>query len=168
MKTVTKILLLTVLLGAVMVAQFKDQQGGSSSVSQSLIKQEDSGLLFGWFNLSKLTMHQSYSMSYTTNGSQGYSLGVYTNNLAYQLSDPLVLHLGVNLVASPFNTMGGNFSKDVSGLYLSNVDLTYHPTPSTYLQLSYRQLPAMYWLNNFDSGIGYWPNLGIVGEEESH
>ena len=168
MKIFTKILLLTLFLSAVTIAQFKDQSEVSSSVSQSLIKSEDSGLLFGWFNLSRLTMHQSYSMSYTTNGTQGYSLGVYTNNLMYQLFDPLALHVGVSLVASPFNNVGGSFSKDVSGLYLSNVDLTYHPTPSMYLQLSYRQLPAMYWLNNFDSAIGYWPNLGIVGEEESH
>jgi hypothetical protein len=138
-------MLLTLMLSAAMVAQFKSEPEGSLSVSQSLIKPEDSGLLFGWFNLNRLTMHQSYSMSYTTNGTQGYSLGVYT-----------------------FNNIGGNFSKDVSGIYLSNVDLTYRPSPSMYLQFSYRQLPAMYWLNNFDSPIGYWPNLGITGEEESH
>jgi hypothetical protein len=168
MKRFSYIILLILLFSVAMVAQFKSQPEVSSSVSQSLIKPEDSGLLFGWFNLNRLTMHQSYSMSYTTNGTQGYSLGVYTNNLMYQLSDPLALHVGVSLVHSPFNNIGGNFSKDVSGIYLSNVDLTYRPSPSMYLQLSYRQLPAMYWLNNFDSPLGYWPNLGITGEEESH
>ncbi len=136
MKIFTKILLLTLFLSAVTIAQFKDQSEVSSSVSQSLIKSEDSGLLFGWFNLSRLTMHQSYSMSYTTNGTQGYSLGVYTNNLMYQLFDPLALHVGVSLVASPFNNVGGSFSKDVSGLYLSNVDLTY-PSHAEYVSSTF-------------------------------
>jgi len=64
-------------------------------------------------------MHNSYTLSYTTSGSKGYSLGELTSNIAYQISDPLSVQFDVSLLHSPFNNLGGNFANNISGIYLT-------------------------------------------------
>ena len=162
-----KTALVLFVMSTIAVCQFRSQPEARSSVGESLLRPDDGGLLFGWFDPSRLTIHNSYSLSYTTSGGKGYSLGDLTSNIAYQISNPLSVQFDVSLLHSPFNNLGGNFAKDISGIYLSRAELNYRPSNNMLLQIQYRQLPTMYWLNNYDR-FGYMPMYDRIDEEEIH
>jgi len=167
MKIFSKTIVILVFVSFIAVGQFKSQPEARSSVSESIIRQDDGGLLFGWFDPSRFTINNSYSLSYTTSGGKGLSLGTLTSSLAYQISNPLSLQFDVSLIHSPYNNLGGNFTKEISGVYLSRAELNYRPSKNTLLQIQYRQLPAMYWLNNYD-GFGFMQGMDRIDEEEDH
>ncbi len=166
MKILLKTALTLLLMSVLALGQFKSQPELRSSVAGSLIRQDNGGLLFGWFDPGRLSFHNSYSLSYTTSGGKGYSLGTLTSSLAYQLSDPLSAQFDVSLMHSPFNNLGGRFANDVSGIYLTRAELNYRPSKNTLFQIQYRQLPAMYWYNNYDR-FGFMPEFNRIEEEES-
>jgi hypothetical protein len=151
-------LLLLVVLGTA-PAQFKSQTSSSPGVSSSIVRQDDGGLLFGWFDPGKLIMRQSYSLSYMTSGGHNLSLGVYTNSLSYQISDPLSVQFDVSLMHSPYNNLGSKVGSDLTGLYLTRAQLNYRPSENTMLQLQFRQLPSMYYLNNDRSWGMFGPSF---------
>jgi hypothetical protein len=167
MKIFIKTVLVIIVVSSLAISQFKSQPEARSSVAGSLIRQDDGGLLFGWFDPSRISIHNSYTLSYTTSGGKGYSLGTLTSNLAYQISNPLSVQFDVSLMHSPYNNLGGNFTKDISGIYLTRAQLDYRPSKNTLLQIQYRQLPAMYWLNNFDR-FGFMSGFNQMDEEESN
>jgi len=155
-------LLMYATLGVVLVygsisAQFKTKEIDEPPVSQSFIRSDDSGLLFGWFNPSNLKMTQSYSLSYQTFGQNGFALGVYTNSLSYQISNPLSLQMDVSVMHSPYSSMGSDFSKSLSGIYLTRAELNYRPSENTLFQVQFRQLPAALYYGGYGFGGGsYW------------
>ena len=166
MKILIKTTMVLLVFSALAVCQFRSQQEASSSAGESLLRPDDGGLLFGWFDPSRLTVHNSYSLSYTTSGGKGYSLGDLTSSIAYQISNPLSVQFDVSLLHSPFNNIGGNFANDISGIYLTRAALNYQPSKNMLLQIQYQQLPAMYWLNNFD-GMDFMSHYNRIDEEES-
>lgn len=166
MNIVIKTILLLIVVSFMALGQFKSQPEASSSVSESLIRQDDGGLLFGWFDPSRFSMRNSYSLSYTTSGGKGFSLGTLTSSLAYQISNPLSVQFDISLINSPYNNLGGNFSKEISGVYLSGAELNYRPSKNTLFQIQFQQVPGMYWLNNYDR-IGFMPGFNRIDEEES-
>jgi hypothetical protein len=167
MKILIKTASVLMVVSFMAIGQFKSQPEASSSVTGSMIRQDDGGLLFGWFDPSRFSMRNSYSLSYTTSGGKGFSLGTLTSSLAYQISNPLSVQFDVSLIHSPYNNLGGNFAKDISGVYLSGAELNYRPSKNTLLQIQFQQLPAMYWLNNYDR-FGFMSGFDRIDEEESH
>ncbi len=138
------------------LAQFKTKMNDEPNVGQSLVRSDDSGLLFGWFDPSKLKMAQSFSMSYQTFGQNGFALGVYTNSLSYQVSEPLSLQMDVSVMHSPYNSLGGDFAKSLSGVYLSRAELNYRPSENTLFQIQFRQLPGSLYYGGYGYGGMYW------------
>ena len=167
MKILGKTVLILLLFTTIAVTQFKSQPEARSSAGEALIRPDDGSLLFGWFDPSRLTIHNSYSLSYTTSGGKGYSLGALTSNIGYQLSNSLSAQFDVSLLHSPFNNLGGNFANDISGIYLTRAELNYRPSKNLLFQIQYQQLPAMYWLNNYDR-FGFMPRYDRIDEEDSH
>jgi len=167
MKFLIKMAMMLLICSVIAVSQFRSQPEARSSAGGSLLRPDDGGLLFGWFDPSRLTFHNSYSLSYTTSGGRGYSLGELTSNIAYQISNPLSVQFDVSLMHSPFNNLGGNFANNISGIYLTRAELNYRPSKNMFFQIQYRQLPAMYWLNNYDR-FGFMPSYDRIEEEESH
>jgi hypothetical protein len=149
------------------VCQFRSQPEARSSVAETLIRQDDGGLLFGWFDPNRLTIRNSYSLSYTTSGGKGYSLGELSSSLAYQISNPLSVQFDFSLMHSPFNNLGGNFAKDIAGVYFTRAELNYRPSKNLLFQIQYRQLPSMYWLNNYDR-FSVMPWYERIDDEEIH
>ena len=167
MNILIKTTMVFLIFSAAAMCQFRSQPDARSSVDESLIRPDDGGLLFGWFDPSRLTMHNSYTLSYTTSGGKGYSLGDLTSSIAYKISDPLSVQFDVSLLHSPYNNLGGNFANNISGIYLTRAELDYRPSKNMFLQIQYQQLPAMYWLNNYDR-FGFMPSYDRIDEEESH
>ncbi len=141
----------TLLLGLSATAQWKSKPDEKVPVSESLVRSDRGGLLFGWFDPANFTMGHSYSMSYTTSGGMGYSLGEYTNTMLYQISDPLSVRLDLSLSHSPFDSYGGRLGRELSGFRVSNAELNYRPSENTSLRLQFRQLPANPYLMGFGS-----------------
>jgi hypothetical protein len=167
MKNLILIVIMSFVFSAVTICQFKSRPESVPSVTESMLRPDGGGLLFGWFDPSRFTMRNSYSLSYTTSGGKGYSLGTLTSSLEYQISNPLSVQFDVSLMHSPFSNLGGRFANDVSGIYLTRAELNYRPSKNMLLQIQYRQLPAMYWLNNYDR-FGFMPGSDWIEEEESH
>ena len=151
MKTMMYAVIAVVLIGGSVSAQFKTKMDDEPNVSQSLVRSGDDGFLFGWFDPSRLKMAQSFSMSYQTSGQNGFALGVYTNSLSYQVSDPLSLQMDVSVMHSPYSSIGGDFAKSLSGIYLSRAELNYKPSDNMLFQVQFRQLPP----GLYNSGYGY-------------
>ncbi len=129
-------------------AQFKGSADLKPSVSESIIRPDDGGWLFGLIDPNKLTMHHSFSLSYSSFGRHGLSTGVYTNSLLYRFSNDLDFQADVSFMHSPYNTFGQQFQRDFSGVFLSRAELNYRPSNNMLFSLQYRQLPPMYWLGN--------------------
>lgn len=156
MKTIVPLLLAVLLVNGIAFAQFKTKLNDEPSVSESIVRSDDSGLLFGWFDPGKLKMSQSFSLSYQTFGNQGLSLGVYTNSLSYQISNPLSVQMDVSVVRSPYSSLGSDFTKSLSGIYLSRAELNYKPSDNMLFQIQYRQLPASLYYGGYGYGGSYW------------
>jgi len=132
------------------LAQFKSEQPENRhDVSKSMMRSSD-GLLFGWLDPSRLSMHHSYSLSYSSFGGHGVSVGMYTNSLLYRISDPLDVQFDVSLMHSPYSSFGN--SGDFSGVFLNRAQLNYRPSENMWLQIQFRQIPPMYWWNGGLSG----------------
>ncbi len=156
-----KILILSMFMmtvSSLSYAQFKDQLPNSSGVGSSLVGADNSnGLLFGIFNPSNFSMHQSLSMSYMTVGNQGLALGMYTNSLSYKISNPLTVSADVSLLNSPYSSLGSRFSQSLNGIYLTRADLNYHPSNNFQIDLQFNQNPmARYYNPYYDPYYNPW------------
>ena len=155
-------ILVAIFCVATATAQFKSRPETQSSVSDAIVRSDNGGLLFGWFDPSKFNMQQSFSLSYQTFGGQGVSLGVYTNSLMYQFSDALDVRADVSLMASPFNSFGKQAQSSLTGLFLNRAEINYRPWKNALVQIQYRQSPLYYGLgNNYGYGFGSYLLGGI-------
>jgi hypothetical protein len=135
-------------------AQFRtdaEQAKRASEASNTLgaMTSDESSFFSELFNKDRWSMHQSYSFSYSTMGSQSVGLSMFTNTVSYKASDDLFVSADVSAVYSPFNSLGDNFSKQINGIYLSNARLDWKLSDETFLRVEYVGGPS----NNY----GYSP-----------
>ncbi len=141
MKKLTLIIFL--LCAAAILGQYRETGIQTTSVKDG-ITNSSSNNLFGFLNTNDFTMRHSFSMQYSSFGSQGLALGVYTNSMFYRLMDNMDVQLDVSLVHSPYSTFGEAFQKDISGLYISNAAINYRPWKDVSVHLQYRTMPYGY------------------------
>ncbi|MFA3782985.1 hypothetical protein ABRY23_07985 [Melioribacteraceae bacterium 4301-Me] len=122
-------------------AQFKNQTNDLVDIRSSMINNNTSNLLFGFFNPANFQMHHSFSMSYSTFGGGGLALSTYTNSMFYKFNDKLNLQADISVVNSPYNTFGSQFTKQLNGIYLSRAMLNYTPTKNMSISIEYNHLP---------------------------
>ena len=156
MRLLVRLILAIIVVNGIVSAQFKTKINDDPSVSQSFVRSDDSGLLFGWFDPGKLKMAQSYSLSYQTFGRNGLALGVYTNSLSYQISQPLSVQMDVSVMHSPYSSLGSDFTKSLTGIYLSRAELNYKASDNMLFQIQYRQLPASLYYGGYGYSGMYW------------
>jgi len=124
-------------------AQFKDSGFETNSVKEGIVS-ENSNAIFGFLNSDDFIMRHSFSLNYATSGGQGMSLTSYTNSMFYRLMNNLNVQLDVSVMYSPYSTMGEQFQKDISGIYISNAAINYHPWDNFSVHLQYRNMPFGY------------------------
>jgi hypothetical protein len=103
-----------------------------------------SGMGWGLLDPSRFRMRQSYSVSYISGSSGSGSLGLYTNNIEYQLFKPLTLHVGLGYLHQPFGSRGANsagLSVD-DGFFIPSAGLEYRPSDNFLLMVDFRQYPS--------------------------
>jgi hypothetical protein len=151
---VKKLLLIVVLISITGIyAQFKDTGIEPTSVKDGIIT-ENSNALFGFLNADDFIMRHSFSLNYTSFAGQGVSLTSYTNSMFYRLMNNLNLQLDVSVMYSPYSTLGDQFQKDISGIYISNAAINYHPWDNFSVHLQYRAMPYGYGFYNPYYGYG--------------
>ncbi len=136
-------LIIFLLCAAAIMGQYKETGIQTTSVKDG-ITNSSSNNLFGFLNTNDFTMRHSFSMQYSSFGSQGLALGVYTNSMFYRLMDNMNVQLDVSLIHSPYSTFGEAFQKDISGLYISNAAINYRPWKDVSIHLQYRTMPYGY------------------------
>jgi hypothetical protein len=144
MRRMLGVVLVMGLATSVVLGQFKSEADQKPAVSESLVRTDNGGMLFGFLDPNNFSMRQSYSLSYSSFGGRGLSLGVYTNSIFYKFSAPLDVQFDVSVVHSPFGGFGAA-ANNLSGIYLSRAELNYHPSNNIWLQIQFRQLPNSYW-----------------------
>ncbi len=119
------------------------------------------------FSLNKLfspahfQMSHSYEMSMGSfGGGNSYSMGAYTNTLAWQFSDKLAARADVSFAFSPF---GGNALGDEGGiengrLFLRNAEIAYRPKENMLFHIRVQQSPYGSYMSPYGyHGYGYSP-----------
>jgi hypothetical protein len=122
-----------------------DQPTGGSFLSQ-------------YVNAETVKVSHSYELSYSSFGSEGVGLGVYTTSLRFQPTDRLAARVDVGVAHSPFGSsalqQGLGFGPDSQAqVYLRNATLAYRPTENTMFTISVQQSP----FGSYASPYGYAP-----------
>ncbi|MBL8026490.1 MAG: hypothetical protein JNL74_08760 [Fibrobacteres bacterium] len=108
-------------------------------------------------NPSRFKMQQSYSMSYSTNGTENDLTGMYLNRMSYQFTVPLLLQVDVALMHKPMALFTGE--PDPSGaksalLGIPHAKLTWKPSEKFMMSVEYFQQQNGYSNNSLLSPFG--------------
>lgn len=140
---------------SVINAQFKDSEK-PLDVRSGILRGGSSESIFGFINPDNFSMHHSFDLSYTTMGSAGMALGVYTNSMAYKFNDKLNMQADISLVNTPYNSFGPEVSKQINGVYLSRLQLNFKPTDNMSVMVQYRNMPMSYYSPYYYGGSSFY------------
>ncbi|HED37240.1 MAG TPA: hypothetical protein ENI76_03225 [Ignavibacteria bacterium] len=157
------LVLFVVIFAMPLFAQFKNSAFPRKSIDEGMLAKNSSDYLFGLINPNNFQMHQSYSMSYSTFGSQGVALGVYTNSMRYKFNKNLNVQLDASIIHSPYNTFGKNFSNNINGFYISRAAINWKPWKNVSISVQYRNLPGSFY-SGYYGGNGYGLYNGLLGD----
>lgn len=155
-----KIFLIAFIVPVLTFAQFKNESSTKINLLSGIINNNPSSFLTSFINPENFSMKHFISMSYSSFAGQGIAMGVYTNNMAYKISDKMNIEADVSIVNSPYSTRGNNFSKQINGIYLSRAQINYQPSDNFFITFQYNSLPYFYspFMNygfGFPSSIGH-------------
>ncbi len=140
---------------SILNAQFRDSDK-PVDIKSGILRGCSSDSIFGFFNPDNFSMHHTFDLSYSTMGSAGMALGVYTNSMAYKFSDKLNFQADISLVNSPYNSFGPEVTKQINGLYLSRVQLNFKPTDNMSVIVQYRNMPMSYYSPYYYGGSPFY------------
>lgn len=140
-----KIIICFIALSAAVFGQFRNQTAPKVTANDGIISTENSGSLFGFINPNNFHMKHTYSMSYTSIGSNGIAIGEYTNSMRYDFTNNLNVQVDASLIHSPYSSFGNGFADQISGAYLSKAQINYKPTKNTFITIEYNNRPFGYY-----------------------
>ncbi|MEE9443108.1 MAG: hypothetical protein V3V99_10640 [candidate division Zixibacteria bacterium] len=97
---------------------------------------------FSLFNLSRLNLSHSYSLSFFSGAGISGSQGLYHGTLTYRLSKPLTLTLGLGILHDPGSLIGGDRSTHNSALFLPSGYLDWKPSDNFRMSIGFETVPA--------------------------
>jgi hypothetical protein len=146
MKTVRLLSILLVLIPVLGFGQLKkDVQ--NPNISNTLITNYNNRLL-GFLDPSRLTMHHSLSMAYTSFGGTDLIVNTYLNTMQYQFSENFLLTTKLGIMTSPYNSFPGDNALTESQLF-GGAEIRYMPSKNTIISLSFESTPYYYQRNSF-------------------
>ncbi|MCY4675129.1 MAG: hypothetical protein OXD43_15450 [Bacteroidetes bacterium] len=106
------------------------------------------------FNPSVFQMSHSFEMTAGSFGGNGYSMGMYTNTMAWQFSPKLAARMDVAVAYSPQNQMAREygFGQQRPQVFLRNAEIGWKPSKNVQFHLQVRQDPYAY-----QNMMGYGP-----------
>lgn len=149
-----KILILFICVFSLSVsAQFKEPGFPSQNIRDGIINQ-NSGSLFGFLSSENFMMRHSYNLSYSSFGSHGLAIGMYTNSMLLKLAENMNIEVDASIVHSPYSTLGKEFQNNLSGIYLTRAAFNYKPWDDVFISIQYRNLPLSYHYSDY----GFYQN----------
>lgn len=122
-------------------AQLREEARVDRAAPQLYDSEASGTLLNRLFSPEVFQMSHSYEMSMGSFGGNAHSLGMYTNTMAWQLSDKVAARVDVSAAFSPLG--GANFGQqnDNMRVFLRNAEVVYQPSENTTFHLQIRQSP---------------------------
>ncbi len=167
MRTLILSVVLATLLALPADAQFRGAVQDSHSSSR--LYDATSATLDKLFSPSVFRMSHSFEMSAGSLGGHGYSMGLYTNSLAWQFNDKLAARMDVSVAYSPQNEVAGALGLQQSGpkVFLRSADIAWRPSKKFQMHLQVRQNPyggymgrhAGYHLGHFGGFMPYYGQM---------
>ncbi len=139
-------------------AQFRGQEPRVPSVAEG-ITQNGAVSGPGLFDLSKLEMRHSVSVSYGMSEDGGLGASMYVNSLRYHFSEPLTLRADIGVMFSPFGSAAQSLKSDLSGIFLKRASLDYAPSKDLRFSLQFRNEPYLSRYSGWNYGIGRGDDL---------
>lgn len=136
----TVVIILFLFIGVTAYGQFRPGMGTPEEDPRSAktaMTDNGGGFLSGLFDPTRFSMHQTYSMSFSTSGNASIGLGVFTNTFSYRASDNLFISADLSAVYSPYSSLGEAHAKSLNGIYLSNARLDWKLGEHTNLLIIY-------------------------------
>ena len=121
-----------------------EQHSGQAAADAQATSLYNANTPFRLLDPSRLTMNQSYSLSYFSGPVGGQSVGMYMNSIGYQLARPLYLQVDLALVHDP-GALVGHANPNMSGArILPNFSLRYTPSKNFNFMVDVRTMPSYY------------------------
>ncbi|MCH9030056.1 MAG: hypothetical protein IH819_10695 [Bacteroidetes bacterium] len=152
-------LIFIIIITTSVFAQYRDDGLNKPGVKEGIVNQS-SGYAFGFLNSENFLMRHSFSLSFTSFGGNGISLGTYTNSMYYKLMNNLNVQMDISMIFSPYSSFGKSFQDDINGIYISSAAVNYAPFKDMNISIQYRSLPyGSYYSNPFyGSFYGFYNN----------
>jgi hypothetical protein len=136
-------------------AQFRDNGLNKPDIKNGITNGSSGTNFLGFLNADNFRMRHTFSLSYTTFGGNGISLGTYTNSMYYKLMDNMNVQADISMTYSPYSSFGKESQNQLSGIYLSRAAINYSPFKNMQVTFQYRNLPyGSYYYSPFYSGFG--------------
>lgn len=147
MKNTVIVLLAVLLAAAPLLADdtyvFQNPQQETSAAPSSTTNLVGATSPFSLFDMSRLHMQQSYSLSFFSSGGHSASIAMYLNQIDYDVTKTLRLSVGVAWLHQPQATLG--FSEQtVSNRLLPSFSIDWRPSDKFQLRVDYRSLAPYY------------------------
>ena len=141
---VLTLLILTVGLHSLSMAQLRKNQQNTAKLSGPVLKQDpsDGAKLSNLFNMQ---MDHSYSMMFSSYGGQMQNMNAYTNTMRFFFSDKLTGRVDLSLLHSPF---GNSYMSQNQGMgtdfIIRNAELNYELSERSNIRVQFQQVPNNY------------------------
>lgn len=99
------------------------------------------------FDMSKITVSHSLSMSYVSSGSNSTMINEYVAGINYRISDPLTLKLNLGMAYTPYSSFAP-VEENSADIYLKSATLDYRPNDSFRMRVDFRNITPADYLNN--------------------
>lgn len=141
---VLTILLLTVGIQSLALAQLRENADYSSELTGPVLKQDlsEGARLSNLFNMQ---MDHSYSMMFSSFGGQMQNINAYTNTMRFFFSEKLTGRVDLSLLHSPFGNsyMPQNNGTNVE-FVIRNAELNYQISDNSHIRVQFQQRPTSY------------------------
>ena len=134
------ILFLLLITAFVLNAQTQNEKSAVFKPSEGF--QKTRGFLDQLFDSNKLSISQSYSLSYFSTGGKGYNQGLYLNTINYQFSDPLLMQVRLGYLHQPFGGSSILSQEANNKFFVQRAMLQYQPFKNTTLVIDYQAYPS--------------------------
>jgi len=98
------------------------------------------------FDMSKISVSHSLSMSYTNGNSGSTMINEYVAGINYQISDPLSLKLNLGMSYTPYSSIG-TVEENTADIYVKSATLDYRPNNSFRMRVDFRNIKPSDYMN---------------------
>ncbi|MBU0558046.1 MAG: hypothetical protein KJ799_05230 [Bacteroidetes bacterium] len=134
---IMKIAFFIIFTAGAVFSQFRDAPTKPENIKSSITNANPSSLYLGFINPTNFNMSHSVNMSYSAFGNNGIAMSVYTNSMAYRLSEDIDIEVDASFVNSPYSSFGEEHAKSLSGIYLSRAQINYQPSENFFITFQY-------------------------------